>query len=86
MVAIFPVGEGSIVRGTTLFVTGSTLMVLSTAVVVTTGAAAIVLTILAAIFAPVFSAVLTTRGLIGLTRHRGGGQQRARDEKCTEQL
>jgi len=77
------------VRRTTVFVTGSTLMVLSTAVVVTTGAAivlAILAAVLAAIFAPVFTPVLTTRGLIGLTRHRSGGQQRARDENCTEQL
>jgi hypothetical protein len=73
-----------------VFATESTLMVLSTAVVVTIGAAAIVLPILAAvltaIFAPVFPTVLTPRGLIGLTRHRGCGQQRARDKKCTEQL
>jgi hypothetical protein len=73
-------------------------MVLSSAVVVIPGAAAIVLTIFPTIFpaifptvfAPilpaVFPAVLTTRRLIGFTRHRGCGQQRARDEKCTEQL
>jgi hypothetical protein len=69
-------------------------MVLSAAVVVTAGTAAVVLTILAAvlaaIFTPVFSAVLatvfTTRRLVGLTRYRGCGQQRARDEKCTEQV
>jgi hypothetical protein len=53
-------------------------MVLSAAVVVTTAAAAIVLTVLAAIF--------TTRRLVGFTRHRGCGQQRARDKKSTEQL
>ena len=65
-------------RRTTLSVTGSALMVLSAAVVVTTAAAAIVLTVLAAIF--------TTRRLVGFTRHRGCGQQRARDKKSTEQL
>lgn len=77
-------------RRTTLSVTGRALMVLSTAGVVTTGAAAIVLAILAAVFTTIFPAifapVLATRGLIGLTRHRGCGQQRARDEKSTEQL
>jgi len=56
-------------------------MVLPSAVVVTAGAAAIVLTILAAVLAPILtpvfaailSTVLTTRRLIGLTRHRGCG-------------
>jgi len=43
-------------------------------------------TILAHIFSAVFAAVFTTRGLVRLTRHRGGRQQRARDENCTEQL
>jgi len=79
------------VRRPPLFVTGRTLMVLTAAIVVT---AAILLTVFATIFpailTPIFSTVLTavftTRGLVRLTRHRGGRQQRARDENCTEQL
>ena len=73
-------------------------MVLSTAAIVLAIFATIFATIFAAIFAPVFTAILTpvfsavlaaiftTRRLVGLTRYRGSGQQRAGDETCTEQL
>jgi hypothetical protein len=72
------------------------------AVVVTTRATAVRVTILAAIFpavfAPVFAAILTpvfpaifpavlaARGLVGLAGHGGRGQQRTGDEQSRTQL
>jgi len=61
-------------------------MVLPSAVVVTAGPAAVVLTIFVAVLATVFTTIFLARGLVGLTRYRDSGQQRARDEQCTEHL
>jgi hypothetical protein len=65
-------------------------MVLSTAVVMATAAAAIGVPILTTIFAPVFSAIFTTifttRRLVRLAGHGDRRQQGAGNEQGSEQL